>query len=67
MVTKERDKLKDTSKNSMALFDRERKMLNQRLHELSITYRSHQKLKGSLKQLIKMLAHVKEEHMKIVG
>jgi transposase len=39
-------------------------MINNRLHELSVTYKAHQKLKGNLKNLFKTVKNVKDEQTK---
>lgn len=41
------------------MFEKEKKMINARLYELSITYKTHQKLKGTIKQLYKRVKQLK--------
>lgn len=46
-------------------FERERKMLNSRLHDLTRSYKSHQKLKSHIKAALKSIHSVREDHIRL--
>ena len=61
----ERDKAKESLKTNKHIFDKERKLVNARLYELSVTYKAHQKLKANTLVICKAMVKLRKEYSQL--